>query len=131
MKMVNVIRLLMVTLFFSNFSANAQNWCGFDEIMKEQGSRDEIVNSTKRNSSNTAKLIPTIVHIIHTGEPYGSFPHIASENVYPAIDSLNAWMDLNNTDINFCLASVGPDEDPISPIQYHNFYNYYSGGTPP
>ena len=31
MKMVNVMRLLLVSLFFQIFSANAQQWCGFQE----------------------------------------------------------------------------------------------------
>lgn len=130
MKMVNVVRLLVVSLLFSTLSVNAQQYCGFESIMKEQP-RDEVKLSIKRNFLNTEKIIPTIIHIIHTGEAYGTYPHIPNETVYTAIDSLNYWMEETGANIQFCLASVGPDGDAISPIQYHNFYDVYNGSTDP
>ena len=76
MKMVNVMRLLLVSLFFQIFSANAQQWCGFQEVNKFHTPSEVPVQPTKRNSLNIPKIIPTIVHILHEGEPYGVFSEI-------------------------------------------------------
>ena len=120
MKMVNVMRLLLVCLFFQIFSANAQQWCGFQEVNKFHTHSEVPVQPTKRNSLNIPKIIPTIVHILHEGEPYGVFPHLSSEIAYQAIDSVNTWFDETGASLELCIASVGPDGEATSGIIYHN-----------
>ena len=121
MKMVNVMRLLLVSLFLQSFSAtNAQQWCGFGEVNKFYTHSEVPVQPTKRNSLNIPKIIPTIVHILHEGEPYGVFPHLSSEIAYQAIDSVNTWFEETNASLELCIASVGPGGEAISGIIYHN-----------
>jgi len=127
MKMVNVIRLLAFSLFFQIFSANAQQWCGFQEINKFHTPSEISVQPTKRNSLNIPKIIPTIVHILHEGEPYGVFPHLSSEIAYQAIDSVNAWFEDSNASLELCIASVGSNGEVINGIIYHNILNEFPG----
>ena len=120
MKMVSVMRLLLVSLFFQIFSANAQQWCGFQEVNKFHTPSEVPVQPTKRNSLNIPKIIPTIIHILHEGEPYGVFPHLSSEIAYQAIDSVNTWFDETDASLELCIASVGPDGEAMNGIIYHN-----------
>jgi hypothetical protein len=127
MKMVSVMRLLLVSLFFQIFSANAQQWCGFQEVNNFHTHSEVPVQPTKRNSLNIPKIIPTIVHILHEGEPYGVFPHLSSEIAYQAIDSVNAWFDETDASLELCIASVGPDGEATSGIIYHNLLTEFPG----
>ena len=137
MKMVNVMRLLVVSLLFQIFSANAQHTCGSDYIhTKALENADysrsffklqEVFDSKRKVLVNTPKTIPTIVHILHSGEPYGQFPHISSNIVYEVIDTLNTWYANTNADLEFCLASVGPDGESINAVQYHDLGVIYAG----
>ena len=120
MKMVNVMRLLLVSLFFQIFSANAQQWCGFQEVNKFHTPSEVLVQPTKRNFLNIPKTIPTIIHILHEGEPYGVLPHLSSEIAYQAIDSVNTWFEDSNASLELCIASVGPNGEAINGIIYHN-----------
>lgn len=136
MKMVNVMRLLVVSLLFQIFSADAQI-CGSDYIhTKALENADysrsffklqEVFDSKRKVLVNTPKTIPTIVHILHSGEPYGQFPHISSNIVYEVIDTLNSWYASTNADLEFCLASVGPDGGAINAVQYHDLGVIYAG----
>jgi len=87
----------------------------------------EVFKTKRKVLVNTPKTIPTIVHILHSGEPYGSFPHISSNEVYEVIDTLNAWYTNTNSNLEFCLASVGPEGESINAIQYHNINSIYAG----
>lgn len=127
MKMVNVMRLLLVFLFFQIFSANAQQWCGFDEVNKFHISPEVSIQSNKRNFLNIPKTIPTIVHILYEGESYGVFPHLSSEITYQAIDSVNNWFADSNSFLELCIASVGPNGEAINGIIYHNILNEFPG----
>jgi len=127
MKMVSVMRLLLVSLFFQIFSANAQQWCGFQEVNKFHTPSEVPVQPTKRNSLNIPKIIPTIVHILHEGEPYGVFPHLSSEIAYQAIDSVNTWFDETDASLELCIASVGPNGEATSGIIYHNLLTEFPG----
>jgi hypothetical protein len=127
MKMVNVMRLLLVSLFFQTLSANAQQWCGFQEVNKFHTPSEVPIQPTKRNSLNIPKTIPTIVHILHEGEPYGVFPHLSSEIAYQAIDSVNTWFDETDASLELCIASVGPNGGAISGIIYHNLLTEFPG----
>ena len=127
MKMVNVMRLLLVSLFFQIFCANAQQWCGFDEVNKFHTPSEVPVLPTKRNSLNIPKIIPTIVHILHEGEPYGVFPHLSSGIAYQAIDSVNTWFDETDASLELCIASVGPNGEAINGIIYHNILDEFPG----
>ena len=127
MKMVNVMRLLLAFLFLQNFSASAQQWCGFGETNKFHTHSEVPVQPTKRNSLNIPKVIPTIVHILHEGEPYGVFPHLSSEIAYQAIDSVNTWLDQSDASLELCIASVGPDGGATSGIIYHNILTEFPG----
>ena len=115
------MRLLIVFLFFQvSSAASAQQWCGFNDIVLNHTHPEVPVSSTKRNSLNVPKVIPTIVHILHEGEPYGVYPHISSEIVYQAIDSVNVWFEQSDAALELCIASVGPDGEATSGIIYHN-----------
>ena len=127
MKMVNVMRLLLVSLFFQIFSANAQQWCGFDEVNKFHTPSEVSTQPTKRNFLNIPKTIPTIIHILHEGEPYGVFPHLSSEIAYQAIDSVNTWFEDSNASLELCIASVGPNGEAINGIVYHNMLAEFPG----
>jgi len=127
MKLVDVMRLLLVSLFFQIFSANAQQWCGFNEVNKFHTYSEVSAQPTKRNSLNIPKIIPTIVHILHEGEPYGVFPHLSSEIAYQAIDSVNTWFESSNASLELCIASVGSNGEAINGIVYHNVLTKFPG----
>ena len=117
-------KLVSLLLAFSSIgllgAQSTPQWCGFNEVNKFHTPSEVPVQPTKRNSLNIPKIIPTIVHILHEGEPYGVFPHISSEIAYQAIDSVNAWFDETDASLELCIASVGPDGEAISGIIYHN-----------
>ena len=88
-------KLVSLLLAFSSIgllgAQSTPQWCGFNEVNKFHTRSEVPVQPTKRNFLNIPKIIPTIVHILHEGEPYGIFPHLSSEIAYQAIDSVNAW----------------------------------------
>jgi PKD repeat protein len=76
--------------------------------------------------SETTYTIPVVVHVIHTGEPYGQGSNITDEQIYSAITALNddfrkrvgtfgfgAGVDVN---MEFCLASRNPSGQPTTGI---------------
>jgi PKD repeat protein len=74
--------------------------------------------------------IPVVVHIIHTGQPYGVDANITDEQVWSAISALNddfrkvpgTWGDGNGVDtkIEFCLAQRDPSGNAHSGINRIN-----------
>lgn len=76
--------------------------------------------------------VPVVVHIIHNGEPIGSGQNLSYEQIEAQMDILNAdfsatnagyataparWADeIDNPNIQFCLASVDPDGTPTDGI---------------
>lgn len=127
--MNKLVSLLLSFTVIGLLGAQTQpQFCGFDRIMKEYPHVEGFPSGqTKRNFLNVPKTIPTIIHILHEGEPYGVFPHISSEIAYQAIDSLNVWMNETEADLEFCIASVGPNGEAISGIIYHNMLDEFPG----
>lgn len=128
-------------------TTQSQEKCSFDKIMRETLVKDpafmrsffRVQQKMAQSQQNDQITIPTIVHILHNGEPYGSGSHINSETVYEVIAGLNEFLDGEestespNTLIDICLAQIGPDGNPINAVQYHNVYDIYpnwTGGDP-
>ena len=126
--MNKLVSLLLA--FFSIGLLGAQStpqWCGFDKVNKFNTHPEVPIQPIKRNSLNIPKIIPTIVHILHEGEPYSVFPHLSSEIAYQAIDSVNTWFEDSNASLELCIASVGPNGEAINGIVYHNVLTKFPG----
>lgn len=119
--------LLSFTVIGLLGAQSTPQWCGFNDISINHTHPEVHVQPTKRNSLNIPKVIPTIVHILHEGEPYGTFPHLSSEIAYQAIDSVNTWFEETNASLELCIASVGPDGEATSGIIYHNLPTEFPG----
>ena len=86
----------------------------FDAYMK---------NSNPVRLDGEVKTIPIVVHIVHTGEAEGVGNNISNAQVYSAVTQLNDRFrktpgthgdaDGVDTEIEFCLASIDPDGNPI------------------
>jgi len=136
MKTLRMLGLLLATWLFS-YNSHAQEPCGSDFIHAKafedaDYSRSffrlqEIFDTKRKTLVNSPKVIPTIVHILHSGEPYGQFPHVASDEVYVIMDTLNTWYESVGSNIEFCLASIGPNGEAINPVQYHDVNVVYNG----
>jgi PKD repeat protein len=76
--------------------------------------------------SNDIYTLPVVVHVIHTGNPYGSGVNITDEQIYSAIEALNedyrhiagsngdgAGPDIG---IEFCMAARDPNGQPTTGI---------------
>ena len=117
-------KLVSLLLAFSSIgllgAQSTPQWCGVNEVNKFHTRSEVPVQPTKRNSLNIPKIIPTIVHILYEGEPYGVFPHLSSEIAYQAIDSVNAWFNETDASLELCIASVGPNGEAMNGIIYHN-----------
>jgi hypothetical protein len=124
-------KLVSLLLAFSSIgllgAQNTPQWCGFNDISINHTHSEVHVQPTKRNFLNIPKTIPTIVHILHEGEPYGTFPHLSSEIAYQAIDSVNTWFNQSDAALELCIASVGPDGEATSGIIYHNMLTEFPG----
>ncbi len=80
--------------------------------------------------SDAILTIPVVVHIVHTGQPYGVGANITDEQVYSAINALNddfrkipgTWGDGNGVDVkvDFCLAQRDPSGNGHSGINRVN-----------
>jgi hypothetical protein len=94
--------------------------------------------------------IPVIVHVIHTGETYGTFPNVDSNQIKTQIAILNkdfagigvtsgsvpaVFANLkSNTGITFCLATKDPQDNPLTERGVRrvnaNVLSWLSPGTP-
>lgn len=111
----------------------------------ERPSKEEFENWMKNARSTYKKsagekqsiiTIPVVVHVIHNGEPVGTFPNISDEQVMSQIDVLNEDFRRLNTDavntpldflpvaadaeIEFAFATVDPDGNPTNGIDRYN-----------
>lgn len=79
--------------------------------------------------------IPTVFHVMHTGQGYGEEANITDEQLISAINNLNErfgatpgalGVDEQSLDskIEFCLAVRDPDGDPTDGITRHNLSGY-------
>ena len=143
MRVMKVIGLLMVSLFFSSAFAQEPARCGTDDLFEQQLQDPKFKRSylklekiakeaeeAKRTSSmpDLPITVPVIVHIIHLGEPYGVDNHLPIEYVQEAIDNANQnfageFSDdpTANTQIDFCIANLSTSGAPIEGIRYYNW----------
>jgi hypothetical protein len=75
-----------------------------------------FLKNRNKNRSNTPKVIPIVVHIVHTDAIANTY--IPAEVIQPAIDQLN--VDFEGTNISFIL--VGYDYTDLSTYSWHNAY---------
>ena len=147
MKVMKVIGLLIVSLFFSSAFAQEPTRCGTDVVLEQQLQdpdfersfntlMDVMSNQSNRASSNETLTIPVVVHVFHDGDAYGAGSNIADEVIYDAIANLNAcfagepWHTsqysgdfthpYTDSNIEFCLASIDPDGNPTNGITRQN-----------
>jgi hypothetical protein len=116
---------LAVTIFCSSYS-NAQT-CGTKAPSQEwekwfQSQVADYVQKHAASKSIVKYTIPIIVHILHNGETYGTFPNVDSNQIKSQISALNAdyagigtnasnvpsqFANLkSNTGIQYCLAAI-------------------------
>lgn len=87
---------------------------------------NKIHNSNQiRSSVNYEKTIPVIVHVIHSGQEYGEFPHITELEVSEIIYDVNQKFEGSNGNIEFCIASQDMSGNAINGIQYHDVNEIY------
>lgn len=97
----------------------------------------EFLNEYNPNSgARNTYIIPLVFHVIHEGEPVGQGTNISDEQIQSAVDALNRDFAatsadggiaqsnhpdaVNNTNIQFCLASKDPQGNPTSGINRVN-----------
>lgn len=143
------LTLLTLLLIIAGFAlpggAQAQqNECGFTELHERDMATDSVFHrswfSLEKRLREMAQLpgerseeiltIPVVVHVMHTGQTYGSGANIPDEQVFSAIAALNEDFRKQpgtNGDgigvdcgIEFCLASRDPDGNSTTGIQRVN-----------
>ena len=130
------ILFLLSSIGFTQNNNHPDEWCGTDAVLREQ-LKDPIfekefkelnakvrlrqTSNKKSTLDDTLYAIPTVVHIIHLGEPEGVGSNISDAQVYSAINHLNAvyrndFGQSVDMGVQLCLASVDPDGNPTSGI---------------
>jgi hypothetical protein len=132
------------TLMFSQDTL----FCGFDALHRN------LVEEEPVDRSDTVEwneyTIPVIVHICHSGEPYGTENNISDEEVFASIEKLNDVFSgqhvpnnsginptMSDTKIRFCMANMTDTSSYNYGIQRHNMFEYdwfveeYGGWGPP
>lgn len=126
--MMKNLLLIPLLFFLTKTYSQTTNICATDEMHKKLLINDpfyanrinlnelEIKNyvSQNINKANSKITIPIVIHIIHTGEPVGVGNNIADNQIYSAIDTLNArYSNLHgssvDTEIEFVLAKRDPN----------------------
>ena len=109
------------------------------KIYKTSKSRNEkftgIYKKIQNNSSykikNTTITVPVVIHVIHNGEPVGTYPNMSDVQLVSGIEYLNhafqntdrfADTDFYNNPMNieFVLAQVSPDGTASTGIERHD-----------
>lgn len=130
---------------FCGTGAPAAQW---EQWMQEKIQEYKAGQQNGNRTYNTT--IPVVVHVIHTGETYGTFPNVDSNQIKSQIAILNkdfAGTGVNsssvpaifaglkaNTGITFCLAAKDPQDNPLAEKGVHrvnaNTLSWQSPGTP-
>ena len=142
---MNARKLLMplTTMLMLNAGAFAQtgHYCPSDAMNDTLLNNDPVFNRSfmymehvlqHRQSQDVSErsddlyVLPVVVHVIHTGDPYGTGVNITDEQIFSAIEALNedfrkipgtngdgAGADIN---IEFCLASRDPNGNSTNGI---------------
>ena len=119
------IFLLSILLIIATLSSvNAQ--CGFDSEFP--ANRQTFVMGMGENPNRQAEIliVPTVVHIIHVGEPLGIGTNISEAQILSAINALNEDFRMEvgtngfgigvDTEIEFCLARRDTIDNPTNGI---------------
>lgn len=102
----------------------------------EAHTRNFLENYDHNSGARNTYIIPVVFHVIHEGEAEGQITNISEAQLQSAIDALNRDFAgtaedggiaqsnhpaaANNTNIQFCLASVDPQGNPTSGINRVN-----------
>ncbi len=145
--------LLLISLLFilSKSFSQTTDLCATDEMHKKLLINDptyanrinqnelEIKNYLSQNlsKSNSKITIPIVIHIVHIGEPLGVGNNISDNQIFSAIDTLNArYSNLHgssvDTEIEFILAKRDPNGNPttgINRVDGSVIANYASKGV--
>ena len=125
--------------------APAAQW---EQWMQEKMAEYKASQQSGNRGYNTT--IPVVVHVIYTGETYGTFPNVDSNQIKSQIAILNkdfAGTGLTsasvptvfaglkaNTGITFCLAAKDPQDNAMAEKGVHrvnaNTLSWLSPGTP-
>jgi len=146
-------RFLLIILSFSfTIAVNAQNHCGHNEmneqLIQEVPSMLEEIQRFEdkrpdlqevQGLSRMGKIIPVVVHVIHSGESVGSGSNVSATRIQSQIDILNEdFQRLNadanqtpasfqpvaaNTGIQFGLAAIDESGNPTTGITRHLYAN--------
>ncbi len=116
------------------------NSCGFTQILEKELAEDTVFHRSwmafeqllQQHQAMPAQrneelfTLPIVVHVIHTGEPYGTTANIPDEQIYSSIVALNEdFRKLPGTNgdgigvdtgIEFCLATRDPQGNPTNGI---------------
>jgi hypothetical protein len=133
--------------------ANAQVWCGTDNILQKQFEANPelaatVFNQLQQLASNPQQpsratqevvYVPVVFHIIHNGDAIGTGENISEAQVLSQIDALNRDFNLLDPDtanvpsafksrigfagIKFCLAKFDPSGNPTSGIERLQYAN--------
>ena len=119
------IFLLSISLFILiSSSINAQ--CGFDTDFP--ANRQTLIMGMGANSDRQAEvlIVPTVVHVIHIGEPLGIGTNISEAQVFSAISALNEDFRMQvgtngfgigvDTEIEFCLVKRDTIGNPTNGV---------------
>ena len=142
---------LFLACFMTAFAASAQlpDRCGFEHKQDErfqqqpqlQKQYQDLLENVYPNLSTSARsfstlVIPTVIHVIHNGEPLGTGANISDAQIQAQLDVMNEdfsaqdpdfgstpgqWSGaIGSADIQFCLAQVDPNGAAATGITRHN-----------
>ena len=109
--------------------------CGTDELHKELMKDPKYFGSfmecnkelENKRITNTQKTIPVIVHILHSGQPYGEFPNLLESDVLDIIEVTNQKFEDNDSNIEICVAAATTTGESLEGIQYHDMNDIFPG----
>jgi hypothetical protein len=137
-----ILMLLTITLLVTVMSkAQTGHYCPSDAINDTLLNNDPVFSRSfmymehvlherqlqdEAERSDDIYVLPVVVHIIHTGEPYGTGTNITDEQIFSAIEAMNEDFrkvagtngdgDGVDVGIEFCLASRDPNGNPTNGI---------------
>lgn len=107
-------------------TAYARSYFAFEAALEEMQAGSAL-------RSSQTHLLPVVVHIMHDGTPVGEGSNISEQQVFSAIDAMNADFKGDfggaDVDIEFVLAARDPDGNPTSGIVRTNVSAVYPSFT--
>ncbi len=137
----------------STIPAHMSRTCGSFDRLQDQLQDDLYLQSYKhiqkyvseytltKELNGSVVSIPTVIHVVHNGDPIGTDENISDTYIQAQLDQLNddyrrlnadadnTWSQATDMEIEFCLATIDPAGNSTTGILRHNVSQNGSGWT--